>query len=56
MNINEMIITIVQNKIPVTVQEVDGELRYYLPGFYKSEGSVYLVERDNKIYCVQRYN
>lgn len=51
-----MVMVIVQNRIPVTVEEVNGEIRYYLPGFYKSDGFVYLVEREDGIYCYQRYD
>ena len=58
MKIEEMVQDIVREGIPVTIKynkETD-EVRYYLPGFYKSDGSVYLVEEDDcRIFCYQRY-
>jgi hypothetical protein len=58
MKIEEMVQVIVREGIPVTIKynkETD-EVRYYLPGFYKSDGSVYLVEEEGcRIFCYQRY-
>lgn len=47
---------LLHNNIEVTLKRVNTELRYYLPGFYKSNGFVYLVEEDDKIYCHQRWD
>lgn len=55
MKIEELIEEILDNRIPVTLKKVDGELRYFLPGFYKSEGFVYLVQEGDEIFAYQRY-
>jgi hypothetical protein len=58
MKIEDMVQDIVREGIPVTIKynkETD-EIRYYIPGFYKSDGSVYLVEEEGcRIFCYQRY-
>lgn len=55
MKIEDLIEEILDNRISVTLNKVDGELRYFLPGFYKSNGFVYLVQEGDKVIAYQRY-
>lgn len=55
MKIEELIEEILDNRIAVTLNKVDGELRYFLPGFYKSNGFVYLVQEGENVIAYQRY-
>ena len=55
MKIEDLIEEILDNRISVTLNKVDGELRYFLPGFYKSNGFVYLVQEGEKVIAYQRY-
>lgn len=56
MNIEEIINELLDNNIEVTMKKSDDNIRYYLPGFYKSSGFVYLVEENSHVYCYQRYD
>jgi hypothetical protein len=57
MTLDEIAKEIARYGIPVTINynKQEDEFRYEIPGFYKSD-TVYLVERNNKFYCIQRYN
>jgi hypothetical protein len=56
MKIEEIINELLDNNIEITMKKSGDNIRYHLPGFYKSSGSVYLVEENGHVYCYQRYD
>jgi hypothetical protein len=55
MKIEDLIEELLDNGIQITINKFEGEKRYHLPGFYKSNGFVYLVQEGEKVIAYQRY-
>jgi hypothetical protein len=55
MKIEDLIEEILDNNITITITKFEGEKRYYIPGFYKSAGCVYLVQEGEEVIAYQRY-